>query len=730
MAEFESDVVFTEPNYSLDNLPIRTDQFIARPRPRHSSTESTSSGARRNPSLVAQEASHRTSESFRHALSSIGGSTLHEEAIDSPTLTQSSPKHSFGGQGSVSQASVLRGSVDTQDALHNFAPIAFERMEKEREREVRLQKHKRLPPDLMDKLQQLKMRQNKHVSWFSSLWPRRRPEDSNEDHDAKKRLANFHFPYRSDVKVFITDFKQYSAHSRECRLSETTKYMDSKPDDVQIRWIHAPIGLGPLHSTVEDLFLHRGKPGRPFKNVGRSGWPYAKVEVLNFWDRGHFQNMRDVYHLLHGDVELTKELNRECWAGFEPSLKTKGKGLLDGLRWRNTHLGLADDRQTLPDHWAASTSDVPWQITEGLLMPNYGPLDGLQPTLWQSDKQALHRHRFFGSAQLVRDAFRCFHRDDGFLLTLSGMRGVNYLDRDFKRHLDEPGDAIFDNDIASAIAFVRQQFKDTGTQNWHRATAEWLLVHLVTEIGVTPHVDRQGCNAPTLEGAYQEVIQQFKRRQHEHFDRRSPNEPAALIKDMLVCKEELRRITILSKMRQHTFEQLGMDVKDFEAEDLKQRLHPDHEDEISASEKVQNAVQRARRQSEAFEMLFEDIGMSLTSVYDLRSIQQRQGGIITEGQNRALVLIALVQFVFIPCQTLCGYWGMNLIDIRESSWAQHDFWRVCASFVLSVALSCAVVAAMHMAWQRRRSLRKEYHRGTLLFTGPANDRLDDDRNAV
>ncbi|KAL8969571.1 MAG: hypothetical protein Q9197_004268 [Variospora fuerteventurae] len=696
MAEFESDVVFTEPNYSLDNLPIRTDQSIARRRPRHSSTESTSSGARRNPSLVAQEASHRTSESFRHAPSRVGGSTLHEEAIDSPTLTQSSPKHSFGGQGSVSQASVLRGSVDTQDALHNFAPIAFERMEKERERDVRLQKHKLLPPDLVDKLQQLKMGQNKHVSWFSSLWPRPPPEDSNEDHDAKKRLANFHFPYRSDVKVFITDIKQYSEHSRGCRLSEITKYMDSKPDDVQVRWIHAPISLGPLHSTVEDLFLHRGKPGRPFKNLGRSGWPYAKVEVLNFWDRGHFQNMRDVYHLLHGDAELTKELNRECWAGFEPSPKTKGKGLLDDLRWRNTHLGLADDWQTLPDHWAASTSDVPWQITEGLLMPNYGPLDGLQPTLWQSDKQALHRHRFFGSAQLVRDAFRCFHREDG-------MRGVNYLDRDFKRHLDEPGDAIFDNDIASAIAFVRQQFKDTGTQHWHRATAEWLLVHLVTEIG--------------------------KRRQHEHFDRRSPNEPAALIKDMLVCKEELRRITILSKMRQHTFEQLGMDVKGFEAEDLKQGLHPDHEDELSASEKVQNAVQRARRQSEAFEILFEDICMSLTSVYDLRSIQQRQGGIITEGQNRALVLIALVQLVFIPCQTLCGYWGMNLIDIRESSWAQHDFWRVCASFVLSAALSCAVVAAMHMAWQRRRSLRKEYQRGALLFTGPANDRLDD-RNAV
>lgn len=89
------------------------------------------------------------------------------------------------------------------------------------------------------------------------------------------------------------------------------------------------------------------------------------------------------------------------------------------------------------------------------------------------------------------------------------MRGVNYLDRHFKRHLSEPGGAIFDNDVASAIAFVRRQFTESGTRTWHRPSVEWLLVHLVTEIGATPHSDRQGCNAPTIEGAYQEVIQQF-----------------------------------------------------------------------------------------------------------------------------------------------------------------------------------------------------------------------------
>ena len=89
------------------------------------------------------------------------------------------------------------------------------------------------------------------------------------------------------------------------------------------------------------------------------------------------------------------------------------------------------------------------------------------------------------------------------------MRGVNYLDRNLQRHLQEPQNAIFDNDVASAIALVRRHFQHSGTRNWHRIEVEWLVAHLMTEIGVTPHADRQGFNAPTLETAYQDVIQQF-----------------------------------------------------------------------------------------------------------------------------------------------------------------------------------------------------------------------------
>lgn len=56
------------------------------------------------------------------------------------------------------------------------------------------------------------------------------------------------------------------------------------------------------------------------------------------------------------------------------------------------------------------------------------------------------------------------------------MAGVNYLDRKLATHLEEPVDAIFDNDNASAVGHVYQAFSEQGTSTWHRRTMEWFLV--------------------------------------------------------------------------------------------------------------------------------------------------------------------------------------------------------------------------------------------------------------
>lgn len=64
----------------------------------------------------------------------------------------------------------------------------------------------------------------------------------------------------------------------------------------------------------------------------------------------------------------------------------------------------------------------------------------------------------------------------GYLLTLSPIAGVNYLDKNMKKHLEEPLDAMFDNDDASALGHVFQAFAQQGTSTWHRRTMEWFLV--------------------------------------------------------------------------------------------------------------------------------------------------------------------------------------------------------------------------------------------------------------
>ena len=417
MASQEEQVVFKAPRYSSQSgsEQVALSDVQGLRKRRESSVESSSPLRRKWPSLAAQGGKRPSGESLEHRLSVTSESSAAGSGTDSNATTLVSARRSTDTSRISSHIKQLRQSVDTQDVLMNFSPIAREYWQKEREREARLEKHKHPYPFLEDQLKRLKTEKFASRTWTQSLFANlylNKPANIIKEIDLSS-IAKAYFPPRSELRVYITDFRRHSAESYECRLSEITSYWQSKPADVQVRWIHAPLGLGPLHSTLEDIFLHVGPLGRPFNNLGRSSFPYAKLEVLNFCDRERFQKMRDVYHLLHDNESIAKELKRACWTGFVPTSESEGRGLLDDLKWRSTHLGLTEDWATLPDFWSASNSDIPWQLTEGPAMSIYGPLDGLFPTLWQSDKQALHKHKFFGSAQLVRDIFRCLHRADG-----------------------------------------------------------------------------------------------------------------------------------------------------------------------------------------------------------------------------------------------------------------------------------------------------------------------------
>ena len=135
------------------------------------------------------------------------------------------------------------------------------------------------------------------------------------------------------------------------------------------------------------------------------------------------------------------------------------------------------------------------------------PTEGLQIIPRNVEEQTITMFDFFKDSHLIGCPFRTFHRGDGFLLTMSPMSGVNYMDKDFSLYLAEPPELAFDNEEISALGLCFKAFADHGSSTWHRRSVEWLLIYILTEVAITPHPMRQGYNAPELHGAYAVVIQ-------------------------------------------------------------------------------------------------------------------------------------------------------------------------------------------------------------------------------
>lgn len=356
-------------------------------------------------------------------------------------------------------------------------------------------------------------------------------------------------------------------------------------------------------------------------------------------------------------------------------------------------------------------SNFQWQLSEGLAMGAMGPRDGLQPIVRHVDRQILSLHPFYTNAQLVRSPFRTFHRSDGFLLSLSPMAGVNYLDKNFNRHLSEPLDALFDNDDASAVGHVFQAFAEQGTNTWHRKTVEWFLVYLITEVGVTPHNFRQGCNAPSFESAYSSVIQDLKRRRYDQW---KPKVTVKLVRAYLSGIDELTTIKLILQKKVELFRIMQLDVKKFETEDYRFHKTPENAGGESSVQRLVWAMNTVRCQHECFERLLIDLkqsmdAVSLTSVhpdnsstdvncsqlFQLRSIEQNELAIVSDSQNKAILVFTIVTVIFLPLSFFTSYYGMNLTGIVNTARTEHYFWKVCGSLAFFIVLFTALGAFRH-----------------------------------
>ncbi|KAL8945436.1 MAG: hypothetical protein Q9211_000039 [Gyalolechia sp. 1 TL-2023] len=493
-------------------------------------------------------------------------------------------------------------------------------------------------------------------------------------------LAQYYYPARADVKVQVCDFGVGRAERTEITIGQVEEYWQSKPDWVDVRWIHAPLGLGLTHSSVEDIFLHDGEPGREFENGGSPGWPYLETEVLNMRSHKNFQEMRDVYLILSNLTELDEKLDHSSFKNnHNPSLQSD-------IQWRAGHRAMS------AGYWSLVASDMPWQLDEGLAMGIRGPLEGLQPIARHVDPQMLSAHPFYKDSHLVRNVFRCFHRSDGILLTMSSMAGVNFLDKKLSEHLSEPVHAIFDNENASAPGYVFSAFADQGTTTWHRRTVEWFLTYLITEVGVTPHAQRQGFNAPDLPVAYQAVIQDLKRRRHAPWRK---NETVKLVRDYLACIDELTTIKLICQRQVELFKGVQQDVRKFETEYNRARRLPDNPNGESMHERVKWALTMVKSRHDSFERLLIDAKESMEALFQLRSIEQNELAIVSDSQNKAILIFTGVTIVFLPLSFFTSYYGMNLSTIVDTPRTEGYFWKVCGSIALFIVVVVSFASFRH-----------------------------------
>ncbi|PGH07860.1 hypothetical protein GX51_01570 [Blastomyces parvus] len=515
-------------------------------------------------------------------------------------------------------------------------------------------------------------------------------------------LALYQFPPRALLKAQVCDFYPDHAEVNEVLLGDIESQWQAKPDGVQVRWIHVPVGRGIYHSSIEDLFrLARNEDPRPFNNAGHVGFAYVELDDLNFRHREEVEDLRDTYCLLSRLEHLSRSAPDYKGDGLSPQSTETSVGpepldwechrgdrnakLRGDLEWRADHLN------TELTFWELVASDMPWQIADGLPICASGPLGRIKPVINSYDFRVLSSHPAFIDAQLVRNEFRFFHRSDGFLLTMSAAKGINYLDARLQEYLRQSPDNILLNPGASTVGQTLKAFASTGTSTWEKPTAEWLVVHLATEIGTCPHNDTLGHNQISIVEAYQDILRDLKLRTYEPWRR---DETVRLTRTFLQCMEEIRFISKMLESRQSLFTRLKEDVRTMDEEDRNNDIPHNPEGE-SCMHRVDWALGKIRQQRDDIDNIAHEIKNSMDDLLHLRTIEQNELTIVRDSQQRAIMLFTAVTVIFLPLSFCTSYFGMNLQGISDTARSERYFWYVCGTAGFSIVSVISVYAFWH-----------------------------------
>ena len=90
-------------------------------------------------------------------------------------------------------------------------------------------------------------------------------------------------------------------------------------------------------------------------------------------------------------------------------------------------------------------------------------------------------------------------------------------------------------------------------------------------------------------------------------------------------------------------------------------------------------------------------------LFQLRSIEQNDMAIVSDSQNKAILVFTGVTIVFLPLSFFTSYFGMNLSGVVNTAKTEKYFWKVCGSVAFAIVLFVTLGAFRH---NLRRVLRR------------------------
>ncbi|KAL8875096.1 MAG: hypothetical protein Q9198_006499 [Flavoplaca austrocitrina] len=211
--------------------------------------------------------------------------------------------------------------------------------------------------------------------------------------------------------------------------------------------------------------------------------------------------------------------------------------------------------------------------------------------------------------------------DLGFVLTMSPLAGVNYLNKNNLQEIQSRPGTRAANDRPSFIRFFMQKYRQSGTTQWPIKSTEWFVVELLTQLLITPCHSSWSAPVPGIQNAYAPAVRELKSRQTSKFQR---NESVNLVREYLSCIDEVsqllgisqRKIDILHKLKKDFEDALQShaandSVSESDSDDLQPVLTTDHQTSTLAIRSIDNAINRIKVDHEELPKIMEDLKGSL-----------------------------------------------------------------------------------------------------------------------